>query len=183
MEDKVMNGKLMQKELEVFICRTINRTEDGVAISISEISGVHWDNISGGVHRRQAGYSLYGYIDYDLAYEFGLCSGRHSYYREDAKICIPNSCNKGDYRKGYLELKRDAGEKPKANYRKPRQKPCTQQVCLLLSEVPYFFRKDLRQRLKEMEYTVNIARALKRLIEQGKSEQKAVRIVLSRGYI
>ena len=136
-------------------------------IDIDEISGVHWDNISGGVQRRQAGYSLYGYIDYDRACELVDCSGSHYYYHNDAKILIPAGINKEEpYREGYKYLLHLAGIKPKNSFRvsgSTSYKPCTTRILELLEEGD-IERKQLRDKLKAEGYTVNrICGALKRM--------------------
>ena len=78
----------MDDELYVVISRT---PSDYICseVPISEIEGVMWDNISGGVKNGQSGYSLYGYISYKLATETVKCSGRHDFGDNSAKICIP----------------------------------------------------------------------------------------------
>lgn len=127
--------------MKVLIKRNVGSFNVG-EIDVDEIRGVHWDNFSGGVHRRQAGYSLYGYIDYDLACELVDCSGSHSFYHNDAKIMIPTSINKKEpYREGYDYLLHLAGRKPKnslsgsSSYRPFfSYKPCTTRILELLEE-------------------------------------------------
>ena len=119
----------MDEEYHVLIVRQPNRYTNCGEICIDRIFDVHWDNLSGGYRVHQPGYSLYGYISYSDAMRLVDCSGRHDEYNNDVKICIPKSMNTGKYRKGYLELCRQAGEKPKSS--KPRVNngiPCTKTI-------------------------------------------------------
>lgn len=105
-----------------------------VAVDVEKISGIHWDNISGGVNARQAGYSLYGYINYSLATKLGLTSGQHEFYGNDAKVMIPKSLNcQFPYKDGYKSLLNRAGEKPSSHRNKLNRKtPCTVRILQLL---------------------------------------------------
>ena len=82
--------------MKVLIKRGVT-SHDIVEISVSQISGVRWDNISGGVYARQAGYSLYGYVDYDIISEMGLNSGAHAKYNGQNKVMIPASLKKNNH--------------------------------------------------------------------------------------
>lgn len=98
--------------MEVIIKRS--RTDWHQAdIDVEKIRNPRWDNISGGINERQIGFSLYGYIDYELAEELVACSGMHGGYGNDAKIMVPASLNKKHpYKEGYNYLKQLAGKKP-----------------------------------------------------------------------
>lgn len=97
-------------------------------IPVKEIWNVKWDNISGGVYARQAGYSLYGYVDYDTITEMGLNSGAHAFYHNQNKVMIPASLNKNSpYLEGYKYLLEQAGPKPKSNYHDGKM-PCTKRI-------------------------------------------------------
>lgn len=110
-----MDENSNNEEKVVIICRAPRDIEGG-EYPISKIKNPHWSRISGGVHRRCGGYSLYGYIPYEDAMEIVTCSGRHDYMGGDAKICIVASDNKtGKYKEAYKELAAQAGEKPKVN--------------------------------------------------------------------
>ena len=138
-------------------------------ICIDDISGVHWDNISGGVRRRQSGYSLYGYIPYKLAVKLEIaCSGLHDYGRNEAKICIPALNSKDPlYKEGYKHLADIAGPKPKGeiSYSRPKgQGPCSKKILAILNEEGEITRSELRSRLLEIGYPSSMIRnALERM--------------------
>lgn len=157
-------------ELVVVIKR---QPSDGFSseILISEIEGVKWDNISGGVNKKQSGYSLYGYISYNLAKKLVKCSGMHDFGNNMAKICIPESANRGKYRKGYKELCERAGEKPGGIIKGKRPKggkPCTKRILMILDEQDFIYRGELRSKLKAEGYKVNIGGAIYELRKQLK---------------
>lgn len=158
--------------MKVLIKRNVGSFNVG-EIDVDEIRDVHWDNISGGVHRRQAGYSLYGYIDYDLACELVDCSGSHSFYHNDAKILIPSGINKKDpYSEGYEYLLSLAGKKPKSFslqlVGRSSYTPCTVRILKVLEEGS-IERKQLREKLKAEGYPVNrICGALKVMVNDGR---------------
>ena len=142
-------------------------------VDISEIDGVHWDNISGGVHKKQGGHALYGYISYELAEKLNIkCSGRHNWGYNSAKVCIPAVCNKGEYRKGYNSLLKQAGEKPQSDISKNRpagQGPCTKKILYLLGQQKMFERGELRQMILDIGYGVDtFQRAIKQLEKDNK---------------
>lgn len=142
-------------------------------VPISEIEGVMWDNISGGVKSRQAGYSLYGYISYKLAAETVKCSGRHDFGDNSAKICIPAAKNReAKYRKGYNKLCKSAGKKPVSNIKKNRPEgspPCTKRILLELEKNELITRKNLRDTLTNEGYQVTTIRnAINALRNQSK---------------
>ena len=97
-------------------------------IPVKEIYQVKWDDVSGGVYARQAGYSLYGYVDYDTITEMGLNSGAHAFYNNRNKVMIPANLNKKPpYLEGYKYLVKQAGPKHKANNHDGKM-PCTKRI-------------------------------------------------------
>ena len=109
----------------------------GVELDVDKLSDVRWDNVSGGYHARQRGYSLFAYLDYDSGNKLGLCSGRHYYYNNDIKIMIPKSANQDtpEHKKAYKLLADAAGEKPKPTpLTKQGYPPLTKYILSLLSE-------------------------------------------------
>ena len=97
-------------------------------IPVKEIYQVKWDDVSGGVYARQAGYSLYGYVDYDIITEMGLNSGAHAFYNNRNKVMIPANLNKKPpYLEGYKYLVKQAGPKPKSNNHDGKM-PCTERI-------------------------------------------------------
>ncbi|WP_343083978.1 hypothetical protein [Blautia producta] len=144
----------------------------GGEISISEISSPHWDNCSGGIRKKQSGYSLYGYIAYKLAHKIVKCSGSHIEYGNDAKICIPASANKDEIHKmGYQILLKSAGEKPKreTSLRPKGAPPCTKRILQVVSENESITRGDLKSWLNKEGYPIKtICNALKTLIRNQK---------------
>ena len=160
------------EDLKVAITRSPYDNECGI-ISISEIQNVRWDSMSGGVNRRQAGYSLYGYVKYALAAKLVKCSGRHNYGYNDAKICIPATLNKGpEYIKGYKMLCDQAGPKPQGEIRKHRPQgglPCTKRILRELDSSYFVTRKDLRDTLHSEGYQIQTIRnAINSLKKQSK---------------
>ncbi len=139
-------------------------------IGTDEISGLHWDNVSGGVNQRQGGFSLYGYIDYARAAELVDCSGMHGGCGRVAKIMVPASLNRDEpYREGYLELLDRVGYKRIGHYRYPEQKPCTKRILGVLKEHGPQTRKEIRDMLRQEKYpSVQIARALNRMEKDGR---------------
>ena len=136
-------------------------------IDVAEISGCHWDNVSGGYMERHAGYALYGYIAYEQAIELVDCSGRHAGFGNEVKIMIPANRNNSEvFRSGFMYLRSIAGKKPL--YRQPGQKPCTKRILSLVIKGS-MTRKCLRMQLKSEFYTAKqITRALKRLGKLGR---------------
>lgn len=168
------SGKSVRKmeDLKVVISRTPYDDESG-EISIEKIWDVKWDSISGGVNRKQTGYSLYGYIDYALAAEKVKCSGKHNFGKNSAKICISKSKNRSaEYREGYSVLCKEAGEKPKSDiskYRPAGLPPCTKRILQKLEPMGYIMRKDLREILQLEGYQkTTIRNAIKNLERQSK---------------
>ena len=153
----------------VIICRGISNYRCA-EYDADKISNVHWDNISGGVNRRQAGYSLYGYIPYEDAAELIDCSGRHNYGYNDAKVCIRASDNKSErYQDGYKLLVNQAGTKPSSSTRPSGAQPCTKRILSLLDEVGEITRSELREKLMDEGYNdTTIRNAIKRLENQWK---------------
>lgn len=160
------------ESLKVIICRSCgDYAQDEVDAEL--IDNVHWDKISGGVHKRQSGYSLYGYIPYDMAEKLSIkCSGRHNWGYNDAKVCIQASNNKGEYRKGYNYLVKQAGPKPQSDIsigRPDGQGPCTKKILFLLKEREVVERGELREEIVELGYQRNtFCNAMRALVKQGK---------------
>lgn len=136
-------------------------------IEVEKIFSVRWDQESGGYHKRHAGYSLYGYIDYELGAGLVDCSGRHGRGNNAMKVMIPASLNKTKpYREGYDYLAYLAGPKPECYW--SRGEPCTNKILKLLDNGP-MERKPLRDLLIEKRYrSTQIAGALKRLSKDGR---------------
>ena len=135
----------------VIICRHPGDYETA-AIDAAKISGVHWSCISGGIRKRQAGRSLYGYIPYEDAIDLVACSGRHNFGYNDAKICITASYNKDDpkYCVAYYALVEIADEKAKCGIaaKCPVGAPsCTKRIRQLLTNTPEISRRNLRTTL------------------------------------
>ncbi len=151
----------MDEELYVVISRSPSDYICG-EVPISEIEGVMWDNISGGVKKGQSGYSLYGYISYKLATETVKCSGRHDFGDNSAKICIPKAKNRdAKHKKGYDKLSKLAGDKPACTIKKNRPKdgpPCTKRILVELENTDQITRKILRDTLISEGYPITAIR-------------------------
>jgi hypothetical protein len=149
----------------------IERSQDGrtAEVDVKKISNCHWDKVSGGVKQRlYTGYSLYGYIDYELAVSLGIdCSGRHAKYGSPAKIMIPANLNsKASYKKGYASLKSGAGVKPRFSFRKPGLIPCSKRIEQEIGRAKRkrITRGELREKLMDEGYdTKQIMNTLNRL--------------------
>ena len=129
-------------------------------IDVEKIFNVRWDNESGGYHERHAGYSLYGYISYEVGKELVECSGRHGYYKNDMKVMIPACYNqKPPFQEGYRYLANLAGPKPIFSF----GPPCTKRILKVLEKGP-MERKQLRDMLFDEGYPKSrIAGALKHM--------------------
>ncbi len=160
---------------KVYICRSISSSKPGNECPVHEISGVKWDRISGGVHAPQKGYSLYGYIPYELGLKLlpESCSGQHNFGDNDMKIAIPASRNENSvYREGYKMLLEKAGPKPSSN-RKSSLPPCTKRIL----EMAPISREELFKQLKSEGYTsYRISGAISQLIETNRIHLDAPRM-------
>lgn len=150
----------------------IERSAGGnlIEVDIEELSNFRWDNVSGGYHVRQRGYSLFADFDYNLGDELGLCSGRHFYFKSDIKVMIPKSANQDtpEHKKAYKLLAEEAGEKPKPlPLTKQGFPPLTKYILSLLSEHSWK-RGALRDKVISEGYKVDFAGAIKRLEKQKK---------------
>ena len=147
------------KELKVCIKRSPSDFISG-EIPVSAISGVKWDNISGGVKRNQSGYSLYGYIDYELTKNCEMFWNAN-YGNNEAKICIPASANQGEYKEGYKYLCKIAGGKPSGTIKSNRPeggKPCTVRILEELEKQGEMTRKNLRKIICDEGYQIKTFR-------------------------
>lgn len=156
--------------LKVCIKRTHNSYNED-EICIDEIENPHWDNISGGVQRRQYGYSLYGYIPYQLAMQLNIsCSGRHNKNGNSAKVLIIKPDYNSEYYEGYKALCTEAGEKPKLPQKHPLgTPPTTQMIISLLSDGP-LTRGEIKNKLSDLGYYTNYGQAINRLKASDKIE-------------
>lgn len=135
----------------VLICRSPGAYNCAV-FDAAKIQGIHWGCVSGGFQRIQNGWSLYGYIPYEDAMDLGLCSGRHNFGYNDAKICITATGNKDnpEYRVAYYGLVEMADEKAKWGIaaKCPTGAPsCTKRIRQLLADTPEISRCNLRTTL------------------------------------
>lgn len=79
-------------------------------VDYNKIGAFRWDNVSGGVKVYHKGYRIYGYIDYEVASNCGIsCSGRHSSYNSDVKVCV---VKKYTDPKIYKKILEEVGNKP-----------------------------------------------------------------------
>ncbi len=161
-------------KVKVYICRSIPSNKPGNGCPVDEITGVKWDWISGGVHSHQMGYSLYGYIPYELGLELlpESCSGRHDFGYNDMKIAIPASRNRrSEYREGYKMLLEKAGPKPSSS-RKSSLPPCTKRIL----ELAPISREELFKQLNNEGYTsYRISGAISQLIKTNRIHLDAPR--------
>ena len=158
----------MEQE-KIYVQRSYGPNQFGGFIDINEIFEVRWDNVSGGIHRYQNGYSLYGYIDYHSYQSLVKCSGKHDRGYNNMKVLIPRVSKKDPTYPAYKKLCEAAGEKPKFQSSHPcGMPPCTKRILALLSE-EINTRGKLREILKSEGYQVTTIRnALRSLISQRK---------------
>lgn len=179
----------MEEDLKVVISRSHGTDQKCSEISISEILEVEWSNISGGVQRRQSGYSLYGFIPYATAMKLVNCSGEHEKYGSNARVLIrrPDS---DKYKPGYQILMRQAGPKPHSNISKERpsgQQPCTKAILSLLPSEGFQTRGNIRNELYSIGYKKStVTNAFRTLIKNekihctGSSNSKYQKIFLNK---
>ena len=158
------------EEGKVVICRMPGGRDAG-EYKTRKIHGVHWSQQSGGVHKVSGCYHLYGYAPYSEVKDIVDCSGMHDFGYNDMKICILKSHNiSSQYRKEYLKLERQAGEKPRSIISKNRPKggiPCTNRILAILNTKSPITRGELRTMLVKEGYAVETFRgAAKRLYLQ-----------------
>lgn len=149
--------------MKVRIKRSIKAFKVG-EIDVDKIWNVKWDNISGGWREKHFGYALYGNIDYKDAYKLVDCSGEHAEIAYNgATIMIPQSLNREkEYKKGYMDLARKAGDKPKS--RSKGQKPCSKRILEILKVKKQIKRIELFDIMYEENYKHSLIRnTLKRL--------------------
>ena len=159
------------ENLEVIIARGHGGNQLETVVLVSDISCPTWDNVSGGYHRRQSGYSLWGYVSYDEYEDKVNCSGRHSGHDNDMKVLICRAERSSPYYKGYKLLADAAGPKPKSDISLNRPKgepPCTQKIIFILKDGP-MKRGDLRKKIYDTGYRkTTFASAINRLRKQEK---------------
>lgn len=170
--------KQFTENLKVLITRASGDSSTA-EISIDRIYGVHWDNVSGGIHKKNGYYSLFAYIPYQIACNCGIsCSGRHRYLNSEAKICIPYKLNQSKdlYKAGYQALLDVAGPKPPSiiSGNRPKEaKPCTKCILSLLdvSNTQKLTRGEIRKQLYDKGYkSVTVLNAFRALLKQNKIE-------------
>lgn len=134
-------------------------------VAVEEITGIKWDDIGGGVGNPQKGYSLYGYINYNLAAESVNCSGEHEYFGNGAKIRILSKKKNSPYYAGYKYLCDLAGGRKSAYYGKHTAKS----MLALLKENGQMEREKLREALAEIGCSLYaFSKNVRRLKEAGK---------------
>lgn len=138
--------------MKVRITRQAKEYHEIGEIEVGEISGVKWDDESGGYKEKYGFYSLYGYIDYQLAMELVDCSGAHEKYGSLAKICILEKLNDAiPYKEGYeYLLSKASNSKPQSKIAQNRPQgypPCTKYILQVLDEYDSITRKELRGKL------------------------------------
>ena len=152
----------------VLICRSPSGTTGG-EYPIENIRNPHWSRVSGGYNRVYGWYALYGYIPYEDAEQIVDCSGRHSYYGNNVKICIIEKDNRSEnHSMAYRELLKVAGEKPMsviARNRPGNAPPCTKRILQIMTERKRMLRRTLRKMIINEGYReVTFRRALNDLL-------------------
>ena len=156
------------EELTVNVCRQPGANQIAEIAVVDIIGPIHWDRESGGYHKKTAYYNLYAYADYEWVKNNIDCSGRHSGFGNDAKICIleGNNIDSKMHKAGYKYLCGIAGEKPKTLYKVEGKPACTDAILEKLAEGS-ITRKDLRTELMSEGYLEETIRgALNRMTKQ-----------------
>ncbi len=100
---------MSEEELTVLVRRQWNSQQDA-RYRLSDISGVHWSNVSGGVWTRANTYYLHGYVSCDAALSGEVAhSCRHGEGPHSIKVCI---VKKGQNPAALRLLQDRAGPKP-----------------------------------------------------------------------
>jgi hypothetical protein len=85
-------------ELKVSVRRHPNDWQTAI-YRFSDIGGLHWDRVSGGVGRKTSHDTLFGYVMCDGAMSGEVAhSCRHGPGPHKIKVCIPKTCNKEDWK-------------------------------------------------------------------------------------
>lgn len=98
------NSNEKKDEMKVIISRGGFRG-GRMEIEVSKLSGVGWDDTTGGVGGRLPYYSLFAYVPYVLIADSRVaCSGRHTHYGNSAKVEILKDINQdAKYRALYID--------------------------------------------------------------------------------
>jgi len=177
------NSNEKKDEMKVIISRGGFRG-GGMEIEVSKLSGVRWDDTTGGVGKRLPYYSLFAYVPYVLIADSGVaCSGRHTHYGNSAKVEIPKGINQdAKYRAGYEYLVEKAGGirfKPSKGGRSGLPY-CRRRIKQILGEVGVVERSELIDKLVGegyMESTAkNVLRTLTRefVIDKSRENKQTV---------
>jgi len=160
---------MSEKTLKVLICRSHRGNQKYSEVPVETLSDFKWSNVSGGPHIKQAGNSIYAYLDYEAAPNLVNCSGQHldTEHGNDAKVLICKPKNKkSEYWEGYQYALDQAGPKPPSQYSIDKQHGrgyCTTAIIQFLQDGPKT-RGELRELLIRKGYTIpRIRQALKRL--------------------
>ncbi len=89
-----MDDKL---NIEVYVRRHPNDWQTAT-YNLSDISGLHWDYVSGGVGRRTSHETLFGYVMCDGAVDGEVAhSCRHGRGPHNIKVCLMKGMNKDNW--------------------------------------------------------------------------------------
>jgi len=85
----------------------------------SDMDGLHYDNVSGGIGRKTSHDALFGYVMCDAAISGEVAhSCRHGPGPHRIKVCVPKVCNKEDWKAIEKAMKAKTGSTFSAD-RKP----------------------------------------------------------------
>lgn len=151
--------------MKICVCRNPG-SECCTEIDLEKISGIKWDNISGGYRIRTGPrFYLYGYVDYEwAATHLDECSGLH-YNAYSAKVMIPEWANKNDPRYArtykYLMLKH-----PKSFF---KRNTTSKMIFDCLTVNKQMSRSDLMNVVLEKSEKTKaaVSKAIKKLYDEG----------------
>lgn len=172
---KKQEGECIMENIEnledeiVYIKRQLN-SPDGAKLPLSYFNDFSVTYVTGGYGINLSREYPCAYIsEYDFGEKgFIACSGRHDYSMSGIKVII---MKKGTSPKAYRYIMEEVGLDPDAFYvKRPRgAAPCTKRIVQIINENGGNIKRgELRTKLKEEGYRVNIGAAIKSVIKSGK---------------
>lgn len=132
-------------------------------VSAKDICRPDWCDVSGGVHKKQAGYSIYGYLPYSDFKDKVKCNGRHDWGKNEMKVkVLPPARSGAIYRAGYSYLEEIVGPKPT----KETNRGVSNRIKEILRENGnHMIRAELRKQVLEDFEAPSFQRAMWKLVK------------------
>lgn len=158
--------------MHVRVFRKTSQSDSHVAVvDVDYIHNIHWGDSFGNGKFKHAGFSIYGYINYDFATQCGLNGGQHSYYGNGTKIKIRKEDNIDfPYINSYQKILEMIGTKPTVKYNlSVTGEATTARILRILQNKGCITRGELRCILLKENYSVQqIRNAIKRMSTDGR---------------